>query len=226
MERLRKVCLVRRDDWIMRRAYGKRVLHIGCADKPYTAQKGKKGELLHQKLATIASHLVGMDLAKTELGFMRDCLGIQNLCYGDAEQLDNFENKGPYDIIIAADVVEHLNNVGRFFDTIPSLMDPETKLLITIPNTFSIKKFLLVLLLCAETTHYDHTAYFSRSNIKQILNRHRYSIEEEVRCLWDNPSSLMNVVGNLIAKVVIFITGNVHIADEIGLVIRFDRSMS
>ena len=50
-----------RDNVLIDLARGKRVLHVGCTDEPFTAEKIASGDLLHPKLQQVASWVGGVD---------------------------------------------------------------------------------------------------------------------------------------------------------------------
>jgi len=79
-----------------------------------------------------------------------DCLVLHH----DAEQLERCDplKKMQYDIIGAADVLEHLSNVGLFLSGARAFMRPDDRLLITTPNAYSMKRMLIPLPKLHEST--------------------------------------------------------------------------
>ena len=53
--------LTDRVTYILDACRGKRVLHLGCTDWPYTEKKLASGTLLHARIAAVAQSLVGVD---------------------------------------------------------------------------------------------------------------------------------------------------------------------
>jgi len=111
-----------RDEWILKHCAGKRVLHLGCAAFPMTASLGRRGILLHQRLAKVCANLVGVDLNPEALDILRS-FGFNNLRMHDVEHLETLQLDEPIDVIVAGEVLEHLNNVGLFFDGCKTLLE-------------------------------------------------------------------------------------------------------
>ena len=51
-----------RDAVILAKCAGRRVLHIGAADAPYTREKLEAGSLLHPRIEEVAAEGVGVDV--------------------------------------------------------------------------------------------------------------------------------------------------------------------
>src|SRR5437588_601275 len=52
-------------------ARGKRVLHVGCADYPITAQRIERGQLLHDHLTAAADDCLGINLSAEGIAVLR-----------------------------------------------------------------------------------------------------------------------------------------------------------
>ncbi len=63
-----------RDDLLLNLCAGRRVLHVGCADSPLTAEKLKCASLLHTKLVA-ASAVHGVDVDRAGVELLREHLG-------------------------------------------------------------------------------------------------------------------------------------------------------
>ena len=139
--KLNKIKSVDREVYIFKNTDNKKVLHIGCSDMPFTESKVKKGTLLHQRIMNNSNvnRLAGVDISKTGISLMQeseiDDLHViepsKNLC-------DYFDEK--FDIIIAGEVLEHVSNMGIFLDSIKSVCDDNSLILITVPNFAPIKR--------------------------------------------------------------------------------------
>ena len=161
-----------RQDFVIARCEGKRVLHIGCVDAGLLEERYRSGELMHQRLAEVASELHGTDVDRAGLAFMRDH-GFQDLHYSDAStvgELPEISGK-TWDVIVATELMEHLSNPGLFLDSVRTLMDPETELIITVPNAFRVRT-LLHLLRGVEYVHPDHNYWYSYHTITGLVAKH------------------------------------------------------
>lgn len=159
--------VVNRVEELVRRCAGKRVLHLGCADFPFTDQSD--GRLLHAQLARVARELWGMDRSPEGLASLR-AMGWTNVLVGDAEALEALALPGDFDVIVAGELIEHLENPGRFLASIRALMTPATDLVLTTPNASSLRGVVHALG-GREKVHHEHCCYFSYFTIAQLLAR-------------------------------------------------------
>jgi ubiquinone/menaquinone biosynthesis C-methylase UbiE len=60
--RLRCFLLESRDKWLVEKARGRRVLHLGCTDAPFAQQKLQQGNALHCALEAVAAEITGVDI--------------------------------------------------------------------------------------------------------------------------------------------------------------------
>jgi SAM-dependent methyltransferase len=168
-----------RQEIILRKCRGKKVLHLGCGDAGLFQERVNRGELMHQRLAEVAGELWGVDIDAHHVSCLRE-KGFANIIEGDICRLDDIEGlpEKPFDIILASEVIEHLRNPGMFLDSVRKRMVPyETVLMITVPNPFSLDRFLW-LLRGIEHIHPDHCSWFSYYTIRNILEKSGFSLEE------------------------------------------------
>lgn len=164
---------------VLERCVGKRVLHLGCVDSGLMAERYQRGELMHQKLAEVASELWGIDLDADGVESLRD-LGFPHVLVGDISQLDGIEEiRGQqFDVIVASEVVEHLLNPGQFLSSARRLMVPgETELIVTVPNAFRLDT-LRWLMQGVEFVHPDHVYWFSYHTVTNLLRKCGFTIEK------------------------------------------------
>src|SRR5215470_1332587 len=85
--RLGPVRRVDRISFLIERARGKRVLHLGCSN----AYLNLANPHLHAQLASVATELWGVDLSPRSISQLREA-GFANLICGDAERLGNIDD--------------------------------------------------------------------------------------------------------------------------------------
>jgi len=172
---------VQRVDFLLSRCERKKVLHLGCTNWPYTEQTIKDGSLLHRAIAERSSELYGIDGDTEGLDVLREH-GYENLYLGDLERLEECPVNETFDVVIAGEMIEHLNNPGLFLQGVKRFLGPDSTLVITTINAYCAMRFLIYGLRgkggVREPVHPDHVAYFSYSTINLLLNRNRFSIEE------------------------------------------------
>jgi len=165
--------LVQRVEYLLARSNGKRVLHLGCTNAPYTAQSLADGSLLHLRLRDVASELHGVDIDQAGVDVLA-ARGVTHLHAGDVGDLAaDLVAAGPFDIVIAGEIVEHLTNPGTFLRNVRQVMGPQTRLLVTTVNAYCGFRLAQYALRGrgghAEPVHPDHVAYYSQATLARLL---------------------------------------------------------
>ncbi len=154
---------------------GKRVLHLGCTNYPYTNEAIDSNMLLHFELEKICSDLWGIDADQEGIDILRSH-GSENIIFGDLEDLSNVPLNLAFDVILAGEMIEHLNNPGLFLEGVKKFMSGETVLLLTTINAYCAMRFFYYGARGkrgrSEPVHPDHVAYYSYSTLKLLLERH------------------------------------------------------
>lgn len=173
--------LVQRLDFIRETSRGRRVLHLGCTNWPYTLESLENKMLLHRDLEQIASHLVGLDADEQGIKTLKE-QGSKNLYKADLEHLDELDLDEKFDVIVAGEMIEHLSNPGLFLNGIKRFMNAETQLVLTTINAYCGMRFWLYGLRGKsgkqEPVHPDHVAYYSYSTLKLLVERHEMHVEK------------------------------------------------
>lgn len=189
---LEKFSLVQRVDFIKSFCVDKKVLHLGCTNYPYTLEAIDNDMLLHFELAKIAGDLYGFDADVEGIEILQNH-GCDKLYKADLENLDAVKLDEKFDVIIAGEIIEHLNNPGLFLSGIKRFMSDDTLLIITTINSYCAMRFLMYFLRGKkgenEPVHPDHVAYYSYRTLGLTLNRmnldvtqfHFYDIGREHR---------------------------------------------
>lgn len=168
-----------RQDFVLARCKGKRVLHLGCVDSGLFCERFLSGGLMHQKLAEVTAELWGIDIDAEGISFLQN-QGFNNLVTGDVCNLDKIPEfeRTCFDVIVASEVIEHVVNPGLFLYAVKNLMIPDhTELVVTVPNAFRIAT-LIQLLRGVEFVHPDHNYWFSYHTAINLLKKCGFKIEE------------------------------------------------
>jgi len=170
---------VDRVEFLLSQCEGKRVLHLGCTNWPYTDGTLNDGSLLHSRIAERSDELFGVDTDDRGLEILRG-RGVKNLYLGDLERLEDCELNETFDVIVAGEMIEHLNNPGLFLRGVKRFLGNNSTLIITTINAYSALRFLIYSLKgkggSAEPVHPDHVAYYSFSTLKLLLERNGFEI--------------------------------------------------
>lgn len=172
--------VVQRVELIRDQCSGKRVLHLGCTNYPYTEESIRNEMLLHADLAKTASILYGIDSDATGISMLNE-VGFGNIFQGDLEHLEDLAIDQQFDVIVAGEMIEHLNNPGLFLNGIKRFMTPDTRLVLTTINAYCGMRFAMYGLRGrrgrVEFVHPDHVAYYSYSTLRVLLERHGMQVD-------------------------------------------------
>lgn len=173
--------LVQRLDVINELCAGRKVLHLGCTNFPYTRNSIDDDMLLHHTLEKAASELYGFDYDQAGIDILTEH-GSTNLYRADLEKLEDVVLDETFDVILAGEMIEHLNNPGLFLNGIKRFMNPKTILLITTVNAYCGMRFFIYGLRgkggVNEPVHPDHIAYYSYATLNVLIKRHGMSIDK------------------------------------------------
>ncbi len=173
--------VVDRVTFIKEQCRGKKVLHLGCTNYPYTDESLKNNDLLHYSLAEISGELYGFDFDQKGLDILAEN-GTKNLYLADLEKLDKVDLHETFDVIVAGEMIEHLSNVGLFLQGIKRFMNKDTKLIITTINAYGALRFAIYGLRGnggkKEFVHPDHVAYYSYSTLNLVISRENLSVKD------------------------------------------------
>lgn len=206
----KKIEMVNRVEFIKNACAGKKVLHLGCTDYPFTEQMIENKMLLHFELEKVAKDLYGFDFDKKGIEILSGA-GTDKLYFANLEKLEEVELNEVFDVIIAGEMIEHLSNPGLFLKGIQRFMSPETNLLITTINAYCGMRMLTYGFRgrggAHEPVHPDHVAYYSYSTLKVLIERENlkvnnfafYNMGDEHRALSPWKQKLANDISVLIA---------------------------
>ena len=174
---------------ICRRCAGKRVLHLGCADWPYTEERVRTGLLLHSRIAAVSEHVIGVDMSDVGLARMRQLDPSWELHQANA---CTFQPDSPVDVIVASELIEHLENPGDLLRGLARWATPQHELILTTPNACALKGALRALV-GREFCHPDHTVLFSTQTICQLLRLCGWTVAE-VKYYQCAPQSVLSAI--------------------------------
>jgi 2-polyprenyl-3-methyl-5-hydroxy-6-metoxy-1,4-benzoquinol methylase len=117
----------------------------------------------------------------------KDVWGI-DLEYDDSEVSDtrkyqkasaeNFAFDRTFDVIFAADVIEHLSNPGLFLRSCAQNLKKSGRLIITTPNCYNLFSMASKMTHTEPIENKDHTCYFNHRLLWQLLKKNGWKVVE------------------------------------------------
>jgi hypothetical protein len=154
---------VDRVSFVKENCRGKNVLDLGAMDETAYAAKQGRGTWLHEEIAEVAEQVVGIDsspfLPPDGIRTGRNSV----IRTGDSMELDECLRSNNFvpDVIVAGELIEHLENPLLFLKNVKAIDKLKGKTLImTTPNATAIHNCLIGLL-SRESTHQGHLCILS-----------------------------------------------------------------
>jgi SAM-dependent methyltransferase len=175
VHRVPRAPLVDRGEYVVRLARGKRVVDLGFVDAGRMTAKRDDGTWLHGRLRSVARDVIGID-------FNGD--GVQRArAMGFAAYEADCQDKAdlgalalpPADLVIAGELIEHLDQPGAFLEAIKVLIRPGGELVVTTPNAASLTNFVGGVL-GREFVNPDHVGWHTWRTARSLLERHGWLV--------------------------------------------------
>jgi hypothetical protein len=167
-----------REEYLIAASKGRRVLHFGFLDSPFSEERLQSGELLHVKLKGVASRLFGIDRDGASLGRYRELTGdrenaVMDIQLGLAEAIEG----QAFDLVLLPEILEHLGSPATALGYLRRLCDKnkEATLCVTVPNAYYAGVFLRALE-GDEIVHPEHYYYFSPATLRKLLTDAGFSV--------------------------------------------------
>ncbi len=165
-----------RKDEILKYCIDKEVLHIGFIQHSHLwREKIKQNDWLHNKLISVAKHVVGIDYLKDEVEVIKKELGVEAY-FGDATKLEELSLEKKFDVIVCGELIEHISNPGLMLDGLKRFMDKDSILIITTPNPWRDLWVRHMFTNYNEENwlNKEHVCWYSFQTLKQLLERYGY----------------------------------------------------
>jgi hypothetical protein len=161
----RKNYVQNREQFILDKCKGKKVLHLGCCDSPATEFKFNKGVALFQRIEKVCKAQEGLDIDQKSMDYLHD-MGYKNVSFFDLNKPGKVDFKP--DVIVFADTLEHLMNLETVLTSLKGLMNEKVELIITVPNATMFERVIGNFRGYIHE-HDDHKVSFTYTALKQLL---------------------------------------------------------
>lgn len=152
---------------------GKSVLDIGCVQ--HNPENYRSRYWLHKALVAVADSVVGIDLFEAGVRYLND-RGF-DVRLADAQQ---FELDRKFDVIVAGDVIEHLEDFHGFLASCKLHMHSGSHLLVSTPNPWYWKYVVKAAIKVEVDNNPEHTCWLCPRTLRQLTNRHGLEVGEIV----------------------------------------------
>jgi len=176
VHRLPPAHLVDRVDHLVDAVRGRRAVHVGFVDSGCWEYHEQFDSWLHAHLDRAASGLIGLDLDEagvakaTEHGFEAYAVDCSDAAAVAALGIE------PAEVVIAGEIIEHLDDSGSFLDGLHAVCRPDGRLVITTPNASGLLNAGAAALAGYEVNHPDHLTLYSCFTLTNLLARHRWEV--------------------------------------------------
>ena len=175
---LPRAALVDRVEWLVESCRGRRVIHVGFGDAGLRTEQDRAGRWLHARLAESASELVGLDsdAASVDRAVSEGYEAYEADCTDRAavEAL----GLAPADVVVAGEVIEHVDSPGPFLDALRPLCRAGGRLVVTTPNAGGLVTAAASLARGVEVNHPDHVVMFTWRTLTELMRRHGWRPSE------------------------------------------------
>jgi predicted TPR repeat methyltransferase len=160
------------------------VLDIGCV--AHDAAEIDSSSWLHARLAAAAQLCIGVDVLEQGLEVMRR-RGYEVVLHDLRTGLGTIADKGPFDVIVAGELIEHVESLDMLFDVASALLASDGQLIITTPNPYAPHRVRagqrgIV------WENVDHILYAFPSGIAELAERHGLVLSEATTARTDDGS--------------------------------------
>ncbi len=147
---------------------GKDVLDCGCVGSELEDPR-TLASTSHYHIAKAARQSVGVDIAADEVA-KRRAAGYDVR----TANVETMELRETFDVVVAADLIEHLSNPGLFLDRVREHLRPDGLLCLVTPNPWSANGVLKAVAGFRMRVNPEHTCWYDPVTLAQLLERHGF----------------------------------------------------
>jgi 2-polyprenyl-3-methyl-5-hydroxy-6-metoxy-1,4-benzoquinol methylase len=152
----------------------RRVLDIGCV--AHDVARMDSPEWLHGRLARVASHCVGVDVLEDGVREMQ-ARGFTVLAHDLATGLGPVAEYAPFDVIVAGELIEHVEHIGVLFELARTALRTDGQLVVTTPNPYAPHR-VRAAQLGVVWENVDHILYAFPSGVAELAERYGLMLAE------------------------------------------------
>jgi 2-polyprenyl-3-methyl-5-hydroxy-6-metoxy-1,4-benzoquinol methylase len=163
-----------RSVFIVERSRGLRVLDVGCV--AHDVERMRSSNWLHGRVAAVAATCLGVDVLDEGVAHMKT-LGYDAISHDLTEGLGPVAERGPFDVMVAGELIEHVPALDMLFHAASELLAEEGQLIVTTPNPWAPHRVRAGQRGdCWENT--DHILFAFPSGMAELADRHGLVLSE------------------------------------------------
>lgn len=163
-----------RIDYLSDRCRGRRVLDIGAV--AHDPRRMEAPDWLHGRLADVAASCVAVDIVPEGVEVMR-ARGYTALVHDLGQGPGPVAELGPFEVIVAGEIIEHLEDQGLLFRAAQALLSDDGTMLITTPNPY-VPARQKAGRRGVVWENVDHISYAFPSGVAELAERHGLRLAE------------------------------------------------
>ena len=164
--------------FLRQRCAGRKVVHFGFADAPFTEKTLAVDTFLHLQLKKVAWKLLGVDCDEKAVELYKKTTGDLNVEIADIYRLQGCAEKlKDAEVFVLGEIIEHLDNPGLALESIRAVMPDPAVLIITVPNALNFY-VLQGTLNHMEIGHPDHKAVYSMNTLSGLLKSAGFTVQD------------------------------------------------
>lgn len=157
--------------FVVKYCKGKDVLDIGCVQHDPDAHRNRYW--VHKAVAAVAKSILGLDLHEEGIKILQS--KGYNVTLGNAERFDLGRT---FDVIVAGDIIEHLEDFNGFLESCKKHLRPGGRLIVSTPNPWYWRQTLKAALCDEVNNNPEHTCWICPRTLKQMVARHDMQVGE------------------------------------------------
>jgi len=144
----------------------KSVLDIGCVQ--HNPENYRSKYWVHKAILKSSFKTVGIDLSQGGVAFLQE--RGYNIIHADAQ---NFSLDEKFDVIIAGDIIEHLEDFAGFFKSCLNHLKKGGEIRISTPNPWYWRNIVKSILHEEVNNNPEHTCWICPRTLRQLAARHK-----------------------------------------------------
>jgi len=147
-------------------SHNSKVLDVGCGRGYFTKHFVVNG-----------NKVLGIDYSKNAIEFAQNNFGNESLLFEVLDVVDLIEKKDEFDVVIANNLIEHIENPNAFLRECHRILKPDGFLIISTPNLYSFRNIISIIFKkSVKYRHSNHVCEYSRSQIKKFFQKNDFKL--------------------------------------------------